>query len=213
VVAEQVLPAARTIADATSYATRAGAAALSLRAAGVDRLVVLDAGIATVTFMRQADSVGFRPRYALNSAMGPAWLASVAPAAQLKGAEGVGFAPLLDVAAGAEPAPNDTRRRCESIYRDAKVAIGARTPAGQFAALSLCDDVLALRDAIQTAGDTDTAAWARAFERIGSRRGSAVALSVKLGGARHDGAATVRRIRFDESCGCTRYAGDPEAVP
>jgi hypothetical protein len=210
VAAEQVLPAARTIPDATSYAARAAAAALSLRRAGVDRLVVLDAGIASATFMREAERQGFRPRYALNSAMGPAWLAGVAPPAQLKGAEGVGFAPLLDVAADGEPAINDARRRCESIYRDAKVAIGGRTPAGQFAPLSLCDDLLAVRDAVEAAGETDTAAWSHALERIGRKRPSAVALSAKLGPGRHDGAAVVRRIRFDESCGCTRYAGEPE---
>jgi hypothetical protein len=207
---EQVLPAASTLADASTFAARVAAAVFAMHGAGVDRLIVLDEGIATATFMREAERQGFRPRYALNSAMGPAWLASVAAPAQLEGAQGVGFAPLLDVGPAGEPSPNDSRKRCESIYRDAKVAIGARTPAGQFAALSLCDDLLAVRDAVVAADGTDTAAWTRALERIGRKRVSAVALAAKLGAGRHDGAAVVRRVRFDDGCSCMRYAGDPE---
>jgi hypothetical protein len=207
---EQVLPAARTAKDAASFAARAAAAALSLRRAGVNRLIVLDEGIASATFMREAERQGYRPTYALNSAMGPAWLAGVAPAAQLKDAQGVGFAPVLDVGAAGEPTPPDTRRRCESIYRDGKVAIGDRTPAGQFAALALCDDLFAIRDAVASADGTATAAWTSALEKLGRKRVSAVALSAKLTHDRHDGAALVRRVRFEGSCRCMRYAGDPE---
>jgi hypothetical protein len=208
--AEQVLPAARALADAPSLVARAAAAALSFRRAGVDRVIVLDEGLATATYMREAERQGFRPRYALNSAMGPAWLAGSAAKAQLKGAQGVGFAPLLDVAAAGEPSATDGRQRCEAIYRDAKVATGGRTPAGQFAALALCDDLFAVRSAVVAADDTNTAAWTRAFERLGKKRPSAIALAAKLAHDRHDGATAVRRIRFDDACACMRYAGEPE---
>jgi hypothetical protein len=79
--------------------------------------------------------------------------------------------------------------------------------------LALCDDVLAIRSAVEAADDTDTQAWTRALEKLGKKHVSAVALATKLGRDHHDGASTVRRVRFDDACGCMRYAGEPELAP
>ena len=187
---------------------------LRLRAARVDRVLMLEAGIVAAAFMREAERQGFRPRYALNSTMAPAGLPGEVPAAQLRGSEGAGFAPLLDVAGGAdEPAPPETRGRCEEIYRAARVPTGGRTAAGQFAAVALCDAILTVRAAVESAPGTGAAEIAAAIERIGASRPAAVALATRLASDRHDGAAEVRRVRFDDRCGCMRYVGAGEAVP
>jgi hypothetical protein len=212
VAAEETLPAPYTVGDGPSVLGRAASAALRMRRAGVDRVMMLDAAVVATAFMREAERQDFRPRYALNSTMAPAALPDRVPRTQLRGAEGVGFAPLLDVAAGGEPQPPEARRRCESIYRDANVPMGGRTAAGQFAAVALCDAILAVRSAVDAAGEAGPAELAAAFERMGSRRPAAVALATKLSGDRRDGAAEVRRLRFDEGCGCMQYVGAAEAV-
>src|SRR5439155_9950343 len=90
-------------ADAPATLAQMALAVLRFRLAGVDRVLALDDGVATALFMRAAEALRYRPRYGLNSTMAPAALEAEVPRAQLEGAFGIGFAPLLDVSAGHEP--------------------------------------------------------------------------------------------------------------
>jgi hypothetical protein len=212
VVADETLPRGFAASDAPLLLARALAAVLDFQRAGVNRVLMLDAGVAAPVFMREAERLGFRPRYGLNSSMVPAALPGNVPAAQLEGAIGAGFAPLLDVAADGEPKAPAARRRCEDIYRGAGVALGPRTAEGAFAAIGLCDAILSVKAAVEQAGDDAAAPLAAAFERLGRRLPAAVALASRLTNQQHDGAAELRPVAFDDRCTCMRYSGPAEAA-
>jgi hypothetical protein len=94
------------------------AAVLQLRSDGVTHVFSTDALL--FGFMQNAESQGYRPRYAINSINLPnLFLAATAPAAQLRGAAGVGWAPQLDVDERHDPSPAliPGKRTCTDIAR------------------------------------------------------------------------------------------------
>jgi hypothetical protein len=212
VVAEATLQRPRIPADAPATLADVALAVVRFRLAGVDRVLALDDGIATALFMRAAEAVRYRPLYGLNSTMAPAALAGEVPQAQLEGAFGVGFAPLLDVTAGHEPEASQTRRRCDDIYREAHVDEGPRTVAGQYTAIATCDAILTVRAALERARQKTASALPAALAALGAHQPPALALARSLTPTRHDGALSVRPLRFDDSCACLEYAGPEEAV-
>jgi hypothetical protein len=89
-------------------------AVLRFRSEGVT--YVFDYTAALRQFMVTAEQQGYRPRYSLVSSMGPRdQIAAQVPAAQLRGALGVGFCPTCDVASPQDPGAAPGARSCRQI--------------------------------------------------------------------------------------------------
>lgn len=94
------------------------AAALRFKSDGITHVFNTDSIL--FSFMQTAESQGYRPRYAVNTLNLPTLLlAAHAPAAQLAGAVGVGWAPGLDVDHRHEPNPQliPGARTCADIAK------------------------------------------------------------------------------------------------
>jgi hypothetical protein len=201
---------ATVVAQATVTAVRSPA---DVPQALADRVIVLDNGRTTPLLMRTADRLGYRPQYGLNSGMDPAALPGEVPAGQLTGARGAGYSPLLDVTPGSEPDAPVARAQCESIYREAGVAVGGVTPEGRFGALSVCDELLTIRSALTGAGEVTPDVLRAALEAPGARRASALTLGTRIDAGHRAGAAATRALAYDGGCGCMRYSGPLETLP
>jgi hypothetical protein len=213
VLAEAAVRRLRGVADLPGAIAEVVPALLRFRLAAVDRVLILDAGVLTPLVMRAAEAQAYRPRYGLNSTMVPAALPGEVPADQLRGAVGGGFAPLLDVGGGDDAAGGGGTRQCEQIYRAAHLDAELETVRGRYAAVALCDSMLTVAAAVQRAADATADALPSALARLGDRRPSALALTSHLGPERHDGATSVRPLRFDDACRCVQYVGPDEVVP
>lgn len=109
-------------------------------------------------FMIQAEQQKYRPRYAINTFMGPTSVqVAVAPAAQLKGAVGVGWSPVTDVDAAHDDFYNHARIACDAYVRKSGQDFTGKRSA-QFAAASLCDAFEILIQGAKGAGSIDPAA-------------------------------------------------------
>jgi hypothetical protein len=135
------------------------------------------------------------------------FLRASVPPRQLQGAVGIGWMPLVDVPAGPDDDVPPTRARCSEIYRRAGVAVGDRSPYGQFSAYGYCSSLLMLRDVLSRAPNTGVDALRSGIEALGDRFSSALTFATSLNGDYHDGAAGYRLLRYDGSCGCFRYQG------
>jgi ABC-type branched-subunit amino acid transport system substrate-binding protein len=204
VVAEAAIPRPYAVTDVPTALAAARAAVLALRAAAVDRVVMLDAGVAAPLFMRVAQRQVYNPRYGLNSTMAPARLATQVPAAQLAGAIGIGYSAPLDVAAADAPG-SDARSECDDILKG--VDVGGASISGRYSALALCGQMLTVRAALANDRDPSPARLSSALEHLGAAP-SVLALSSRLDTSHPDGAASVRSLAFDSGCTCMRYAGD-----
>ena len=195
-----------SLEDPVSFVATEADAMLTMRRANVDRIVAVDDnGVTLGQFMRVAEAQRYRPLYGVNSIASPQWLAQGAPAAQLRGAVGVGWSPLVDVGAADDPGGGPARGTCADIFRGSGVALGGRTPFGQFSAYQVCDSLLALRAAAKAGGGVTPRALRDGLERTGWR--SALALDGRLSADRHDGASAWRALRFHPACTCFRYEG------
>jgi Periplasmic binding protein len=204
VVAEAAIPRPYAVTDVPAALAAARAAVLQLHAAAVDHVVMLDAGVAAPLFMRVAQRQIYNPRYALNSTMAPARLVNQVPAAQLAGAIGIGYSAPLDVAEADGPR-TDARSQCESILKG--VDVGGSSISGRYSALALCGQMLTVRAALADDRDASSARLSSALEHLGPAP-PVLALSSRLDGAHHDGAASIRSLAFESDCTCMRYAGD-----
>jgi hypothetical protein len=153
--------------------------------------------------MRSAEAEGFHPLYGVSSADAPAFLAAGSSPRQLRGAIGVGWSPLLDVQAADDPGGGPVRATCAAAFARAGVALGGRTPFGQYAAYQACDSLLALR----AAGATDSAGISGRMEALGRSWQSGLNLGTWLAPGRHDGTAAWRLLRYNGECRCFHYDG------
>ena len=200
---EKIFAEDSTVNETGEFTAEASGAALRFKLKRIDRvLTTLGEGVGL--FMLGAQAHDYQPRYALTSQEDPMLLAASAEglgmAEQLEGALGIGWAPLVDVAAGDEGPANAARARCDAIFRAAGTPLGTRTAFGQYAAYSMCDGLLALRAALSRSSDL-----AAGFEALGDAHQSAVTMQTRLGPGRHEGAAAYRMFRFGG--GRFRYDG------
>jgi ABC-type branched-subunit amino acid transport system substrate-binding protein len=208
IVADADLPDIPSTAQAARVFTAAETAILRFRAAGVNRVVSVDyGGTAVAIFMQTAEPQGYRPAYGLSTLNSPTFLRAGMPPRQLRGAVGIGWAPLVDVPAQEEGGVPAIRSQCAEIYRRASVATGDRSAYGQFSAFSLCDSLLLLRRALAGASSDSPATVRARIEALGSSYTSGLAMATRLDGAHHDGVSGYRVLRYDEGCSCFRYDG------
>jgi hypothetical protein len=204
----------QSVSDNSSIASQFSSAVLRFRSANVDRVLVTpDNGDATIFFTQVAESQGYRPRYALNSATAPAGWPSV-PAGQRRDALNISFS-LVDLGGspdGRELASNPAspgRARCEALYK------GHTGSTAITASFNICDAFEFLRVALLGATAVTPATLLAGVDGLVS------SLSLANGYAnasfrapsRYDGASATRMMRWDEVATKWHYVGGSVAVP
>lgn len=186
----------------------AAAAVLAFRARGITHVMVLDnSGGITYAFMQSAESQQYRPFYALTTNNSPQALQQLAPAAQLKKAEGISWwhgdvGTRTDQAT--PPAIPSSKETCLSIMRKAGVDVSG-SAAGS--SLITCDQLLLLKAVMDRAAAPNSTAMTAALNGLGTSYSSPLSYASRFGAGRHDAAYVTRRIRFDADCSCWLYAG------
>jgi ABC-type branched-subunit amino acid transport system substrate-binding protein len=213
IVADGNVPFVRSAADAGAAVSRVASVIVRFRLAGVNRVVSVDqSGSLMTIFMLAAEPQGYRPLYGLSTLNAPmSLLASVNPR-QLRGAVGIGWMPLVDVPAGPDDDIPPVRAQCAAIYRRAGIAVGDRSPYGQFSAYSFCDSLMILRRVLAHGRSTSQASMRAGLESLGGGYTSALDFASRLDASRHDGAAGYRLLRFDSGCTCFRYDGPVQQI-
>ncbi|HEV7680330.1 MAG TPA: hypothetical protein VGQ42_17350 [Candidatus Dormibacteraeota bacterium] len=179
-------------------------AVLSFYSEGIDHVISLGKQSQISFFMLAAEKQQYRPRYALSSFDNPQLLESIAPAAQLNNAVGIGWNPLIDTDTRHSIGPvNASAKRCS----DAMAASGVSNSTGnaQASAFDMCDVFFLLQRALAGPQDLSSAGLLQAVNALGSGYSAPDTFQVTLGPNKHDGADAVRDLAYDGSCGCFLY--------
>jgi hypothetical protein len=175
-------------------------AVLRFKTSGVNRVMFMDTGGMALTFMPQAESQGYRPRYAMHSYSSPALVQGAAPKQQLAGAVAVGWLPSVDVAAAQRPRPSAPAAICISMMQKAGQDIS--TDSARSSALNYCDRTFLL----QAAADAAPSFTPAGFTRLRTSYESAVGFAQDFR-TRRDGPALLRLSSYNTDCGCFIYVG------
>jgi hypothetical protein len=203
---------AQTEADAGQESAGVSSAVLHLSQDGVTHVVFLEhGGLPVLLFLNQAQSQGYHPRYGLNTQDAPEALVQggEVPAAQMNGAEGIGWIPGADLPFGETNSYLSTpsARRCLSIMNAA-----GQSPTSADAvltALTICDQLWFLKAAMEASGPALTrSALVENIDRLASFP-SALTLGTRFSASQHDGAGQARRYSYSTGCSCWSYAGSP----
>lgn len=204
------LPKVQGASDLGAVSAASGNAVLRFRSEGVDRVVFLEGSAAgALTFMRQADNQGYRPKYGMTSAQYPTTLTVNVPASQLEGAVVTSWVPSGDVTPQGAPVPPG-RARCLAALKASGITYSAGT-SPEVAALQQCDGLFLLADAAASVGAADLRSLRAGALRLGASWKPAVTVSGNLAPGRKDGAGSWHIARFDRSCTCFRT--DPQRRP
>jgi hypothetical protein len=212
--AEEAVPVTKSVNDLSGLLSHIANSVVRFRARGINRIVSLDnTGQIVGLFAQAAGPQGYYPRYGLSSQNSPLLIRSSLSPRDVKGAVGIGWSPITDVAAGQEGQLPAARVQCMEIFRRAGIQeIGDRSAYGQFGAFSRCSNLLMLREALAKSAGVTPAALRAALEGLGSRFQSAVTMQTGLSGSRHDGAVGYRFLRFDDGCACFVYTGGLRSI-
>lgn len=169
-------------------------------------------GCVAFPFMKAAEDQGFRPKYGLTSEqqMGslPEGVGGNAPTAQLVGARGIGWYPFGDTAVTSVAdikAVSPSHERCRKIF----------TAAGKQADVAphFCEGLLFLQHVLKDLKDLRPSQFEKAVEKLGAGYATVSTQATKFGPGRHDGAAAVQDVVFDEQgCKCLKYDGEPHPI-
>jgi ABC-type branched-subunit amino acid transport system substrate-binding protein len=181
-------------------------AVLRFKASGVNRVMFMDTGGMALTFMPQAESQGYRPRYAMHSYSSPALVQGAAAKQQLAGALAVGWLPSVDVAAAQRPRPNAPAAICISMMQKAGQDISSDS--ARSSALNYCDRTFLLQAAADVAPSFTPAGFMAGFTRLRSSYESAVGFAQDFR-TRRDGPSVLRLSAYRADCGCFTYVGRP----
>jgi ABC-type branched-subunit amino acid transport system substrate-binding protein len=181
-------------------------AILRFNDARVDR-VIFFATLGEVQFFwfSAAEAQQFHPRYGLSSMDWPSFMEAMAPAAQLRGAVGVGWSPDYDVAPERDPGGSAAAQRCKRIF----TASGQEAGAGRSAK---CDAEFFLKLALERASSFAPAALRRAVDGLGSSFKPAETFATYFASGRYDGPSEMRTLAFDGGCPCFRYTSGPRRL-
>jgi len=187
--------------NAASITSSVSSSVLRFRAAGVDHVISLDGNVGL--FMIQAEQQQYRPRYAINTFMGPSSVqATLVPPRQLRGAVGVGWEPVNDVPEAYDDLRTPARATCDAYVKASGQNLAGKRTA-QFAAYSVCDGLRILVEG----GSVEASAMRVALGALGTRFPSALNLLSAYGPQQSAGAVAVRDLRYEQACACFRYAG------
>lgn len=187
-------------------------AVLRFRSEGVNLVVFSSASaIPPLLFMRQADSQGWSPNYAMTDADDTNTLGQYAPRSQTSKIWGVGAQPISNVAVDQHP-HSAQEQRCLAIMRK-----GGENDTNRRSSLTAEPYCEALWDfevvAKRVTGSLTSDAFRAAFPGVGKTYKPVMTFSVDFANGRHDNAATYRTMAWKPSCSCVGYTGPPQAVP
>jgi hypothetical protein len=175
-------------------------AVLKFKAAGVTH--VFCATTDMLFFMLNASNQSYYPRYAITSLNAPFLLASNAPAKELHGAMGVGFSPYNDVAV--PPPATPAQKHCLKVMKDGGVDVPAAASA-QMLAQNICDQIYVWVDAARQGGGLDPAHVLAGLDHLKGVYTPGTVFASGLSSTRHDEAAAVRDLGWNDACTCFRY--------
>ena len=184
------------------------AAVLRFKAKGITHVQFVDvSGLLAIQFMQYAESQQFRPRYGLSSANSLGGVTASAPAAQLRGALGVGWMPSLDVPASKEGTPTPAARLCLDILRKA----GQRTDdrVAETIARWTCETVFFFRTAMSKAPQVSPAGLRAGVDALGATYAPASTFASRFAPNRYDGPSVARHLAYDAGCSCFGYTSGP----
>ncbi len=192
----------RTVADVQS-------ATLRFRDAGVTHLVMLDAnGSLTLLFAQNSRNQRYFPRLGANTATGMQALydAGVVDAAQLAGAVGLGWLPILDLPAGKGDAYlTGATKRCLDNNKKRTGQTFTSTNAASIALIA-CDSIGAFAAAVGKAGPILNINTGRAgVEALGSSFQPSAIPRTFFSPRRHDGLELGFDLMWDSTCTCAKY--------
>lgn len=187
-------------------------AVLRFRSSGITHVLFLqDRPSASLFFMMQAESQGYRPLYGLNTQDGGQLIANAVPPEQLEGAMGVGWKPFIDVPTGEDPGTNDAREHCLELMRDGGQEFSDRN--SMLVAQVHCD----MGYFIQAAGDAAAPSLTTESFMAGVR---SLETSFEAGqtwrtnfGDSLDGVAAYRTTAYSMDCECFQYTSDLREAP
>jgi len=157
---------------------------------------------ASAFFLQEAESQGYRPRYAYIPGLGALGVANV-PAAQMKGAMTVGWAPTIDVETAQAPADTPETKHCRAVMKAAGMSSDSHSDR-QIMYL-VCDAFYALQAALPAGQQASVAGLRRGYEALGTGFAPAMTFSTTLGPNRHYGVGSVRDMAYDTACSCLKY--------
>ncbi|WP_330231474.1 ABC transporter substrate-binding protein [Nocardia sp. NBC_00508] len=179
---------------------------------GIDRVMFVGTYSAASWFFPQAaEQQNYHPRYALNSTEAPGALALNQPKAQLKGAVGVGWLPMLDVTAEQDPGDNGAQKECVNILQ--KAGVKADTRASEFQILGICDSLFFLQKALRDVEHPTAESLRDAVAKLGSSYQSPLTPRTDFGSGRSDGVGATRTFEYDEGCSCFKYKSAWADIP
>jgi hypothetical protein len=172
-----------------------------------------------LVFMNKtAEQQQYRPRYGISTATAPqAWLdAGLIDPHQMAGATGLGWSPVLDLPASANPDnsrySSPARRHCVAVLKARNITFTSTNAEG--AALLYCDLFYSLQRAMGAVhGPLTRDATMAAVDRLGSSYPSAYLPQVFFGPGHHDPVGSGYTYQFSQACGCMQYGGGPFRVP
>jgi ABC-type branched-subunit amino acid transport system substrate-binding protein len=211
-------PAVRRTSDAGAVAAAMSNAVLKFRSSGVTHVIILDeSGVLTLLFGNNAESQGYRPRYAANTQNGfQAFIDQGAyPQAQLNGTVGIGWLPGIDITPAENPHDgpysNDTRRRCIELYRRNGVSYDSANAAT--IALGTCNTLGFFRHVMRNVAVPNRDNFRAAANRVGTSWESPSHFLVRIDADHRDGIGAYRNWAYRPECGCMRYTSGNILVP
>lgn len=187
-------------------------AVLRFRSSGITHVMFLqDRPSASLFFMMQAESQGYRPLYGLNTQDGGQLIANSVPPEQLEGAMGVGWKPFIDVPTGEDPGTNDAREHCLELMRDGGQEFTDRN--SMLVAQVHCD----MGYFIQQAGDAapqplTTDSFMDGIRSLGTSFEAGQTWRTNFGDSL-DGVAAYRTTAYSMDCECFQYTSDLREAP
>jgi len=211
------VPIYSTAQDAGPVAAATKSAVLRFQQESVTHVVVLDAnGTTTALFAQNSQSQLYYPRLGGTSASGFQQLYDLKALndKQINGATGLGWTPVLDLAAGqGDKYLSKAAPECLSVIkRRTGQTFASTTAAG--VAMFACDAIFPLATMLKHArGPLTTAGVVRAIESFGGRILAASVPYLLFSARQHDGLETAFDMAWDTSCRCIRYKDSGHRMP
>ncbi|MCU1593079.1 MAG: hypothetical protein JWO12_471 [Frankiales bacterium] len=200
--------------ESFSIATQSDVSAAVLRFRTDDVKTVVFAapsGVIEVLFMTTAENQQYRPSYGLGDSTDPWFIASAAPAEQIKRISGAGSLPISNVEVAQYPT---TARERQCLTLIAKQGETNKDRHASITATVYCEAIRAFTFvASRVLGTLDAASFARAYPTAGRSYSPVSTFAIDFGNGRHDNASSYRLFAYQAGCSCINYTSGLRAVP
>jgi hypothetical protein len=206
---EFVFSVPQSTPEFANVATQAQSAQLRFLSKGIDHVIIMDvAALIAGQFPVSAESNGYRPRYALTTDSNPNLTAENAPAAQLKGAIGIGWRITDDAEYVRDPTRNGAgAKRCKEMLQ-----AGGQKLDERLFGMNYCDLLLPIQAAVAKGGTLAPGSFTNSLHTLGAGYVPATTFATRFSSSKHDAPSFVRDVAFVESCTCFRFRGGNQPV-